>query len=151
MKNETTKISWRRVATIAMALVVVIAAAYTVNFPYRRDDATPPAKVEESPSRQPPVASISFLPREAREALVSLCSPCSFADSGASWNPSDVIDDHLPRRRLIKTEKSGQDWLVQYEYGGIAVQNYTAVFSLTPTIHLAKGSSCIPSQETCKW
>jgi len=40
---------------------------------------------------------------------------------------------------------------VQYEYGGIAVQTYTVVFSLAPTIHLVQGSSCIPSQVACKW
>jgi hypothetical protein len=151
LNNGIVQIRWRRTAIISVALVVMSVAIYAANFLYRPDEAAHLPKAEESPPKQPPVASMSLLPPEVRKALLSLCNPCSFADSNSPWNASDVIDGRLPRRRLTKTEKRGQDWLVQYESGGIGVLTYTAVFSLDPDIHLVKGSSCIPSQETCKW
>jgi hypothetical protein len=124
-------------------------AAYAVSMLSAQGNGALPVSVA-SP-RPTPVASISFLPPEVRQALTSLCSPCSFADSGAPWNATDVVNDRLPQRRLVKTEKRGSDWLVQYEHGGFAAHSHTVVFSLTPTVHLFQGSSCLPSQQACEW
>ena len=151
MKEETTQFSWRRTAIVAVALVVVAIAGYAISMLRLPGNAALPASVEALSPKPTPVASISFLPSDVRQALAALCSPCSFADSGAPWNATDVIDDRLPRRRLVKTEKHGADWLVQYEHGGFATHDHTVVFSLTPTVHLVQGSSCIPSQQACEW
>ena len=151
MKDERAKFSWRRSATIAVALIVFGVAAYAVSMLRLRGPAVPPATVEANSPKPPPVASISVLPPEVGRALTSLCSPCVFANSDGPWNATDVVGDGLPQRRLVKTEKRGSDWFVQYQHGGFATHNHTVVFSLAPTVHLANGSSCIPAQAACEW
>ena len=151
MKEETAKFSWRRTAIIAVALIVLSVVAYAASMLRLRGPAEPPAAVKATSPKSPPAASISFLPPKVQRALTSLCSPCAFADSNAPWNATDVVGDGLPQRRLVKTEKRGSDWFVQYQHGGFATHNHTVVFSLTPTAHLAPGSSCNPAQEKCEW
>ena len=151
MKDGAAKFSWRRTAIIAVALVVLSIAAYAISMLRVQGHAQPTAPVEATSPKPPPVASTSFLPPEIRRALTSLCSPCVFADSDAPWNATDVVGDGLPRRRLVKTEKRGSGWFVQYQHGGFATHKHTVVFSLTPTVHVAHGSSCVPAQESCEW
>jgi hypothetical protein len=92
------------------------------------------------------------LPAEVQAALVSLCSGCTFSDSNGAWNPTDVVDDRLPRRRLTKTEKRGDEWFIEYEHGGIATFRYTVVLSATPKPTLLRGSSCLPEPaQACRW
>ena len=148
MKNRTAKPSWWRIAVVAMAIVVVGLVSFAASM---RNPQAPPTPAEAALPKEIPVASLSFLPPDVGQALIALCSPCSFADSVSPWNSTDVIVDGLPRRRLVKTEKLGLEWLVQYEHGGWGAHNHTVVFSLTPTIHVAEGSSCIPSQQACEW
>jgi hypothetical protein len=150
LKNETAKFSWRRIAIIAIAIAIAVVAIAAYAASMLRLQA-PPAPAEPAPPKATPVASLSFLPPEVRQELIALCSPCSFADSVSPWNATDVIDDGLPQRRLAKTEKRGSDWIVQYQHGGFATHNHTVVFSLAPTVDVAQGSSCIPSQQACEW
>ncbi len=97
-------------------------------------------------------ATISDLPPEIQQALTSLCGSCTFADAGAPWNPGDVIVDVRPQRRFTSIERRGSEWLISYEHGGIGKHNHTVVLSRTPTVHLAQGSSCLPTQaQTCEW
>ena len=97
-------------------------------------------------------ASISDLPEEIQQALTSLCGSCTFADAGAPWNSGDVIVDDRPQRRLTSIEHRGSEWLISYEHGGIGKHNHIIVLSQSPTVHLAQGSSCIPTQgQTCEW
>ena len=147
--HQTTRLSWGRIA----AIVCVIAAAglavhaYVRNSPGQPDPVVPAAA---PPTSSALTASMSLLPPDVRGALMSLCSHCNFADSGAPWNATDVMANDLPQRRLVRTERHGSTWLVQYQHGGIAKHSHTAVFSLKPSIHLVQGSSCRPP-EKCEW
>lgn len=151
MTEETAKFSWRRTAFIAVAFVALGLAAHAALMLRIQGPATLPSTAKVTAPRPPPAASISFLPAEVQKALTSLCSPCIFADSNAPWNATDVMGDGLPQRRLVTTEKQGSTWLVQYQHGGLATHSHTVVFSLSPTVHIAQGSSCIPSHRACKW
>jgi hypothetical protein len=95
--------------------------------------------------------SLSALPIDIKQALLSLCAPCSFAGSGTPWNYSDVLNG-LPQRHLTKTEQKGSRWIIQYEHGGYGLHVHTVVFELKPTPHIVEGSSCLPDQQvTCEW
>jgi len=97
------------------------------------------------------LVSMSALPVTVREALLALCAPCEFADSGARWNPTDVLDGR-PQRRLSRAEQTASGWLIQYDHGGRGRHIHTVVFELEPDVHVGKGSDCVPSAETrCEW
>jgi hypothetical protein len=96
-------------------------------------------------------ATMSALPTEVQQVLLSLCAPCSFADFDAPWNYSDVING-LPQRHLTKIVQEGSKWHIQYDHGGYAPHPHTVVFELKPTPHIVEGSSCLPSQKIkCEW
>lgn len=97
-------------------------------------------------------ASMSGLPKNVQAALVSLCrEPCVFADAGGRWNATDVVDGS-PRRRLVSVTHVDSKWVIQYEHGGIGRHNHRVVFDLVPAIHIANGSSCVPSSgQVCEW
>ena len=119
---------------LAVGIVVLLAAC------------TPDEPVEA------PRASMSGLPPEVQAALTSLCrEPCVFADAGARWNATDVLDGS-PRRRMISVNHAGSKWVIEYEHGGIGLHNHRVVFELTPSIHIAGGSSCMPTAgQECEW
>ncbi len=96
-------------------------------------------------------ASMAALPGEVQQALLSLCTPCTFADFDAPWNTSDVLNG-LPQRHLVKVEQLGPKWLIQYDHGGYAPHTHTVVFAIKPSPHIVEGSSCLPSREKkCEW
>ena len=96
-------------------------------------------------------ASMSALPVKVQEALISLCAPCSFADFGAPWNYSDVLNG-LPQRHLTKTVQDGSNWVIEYDHGGYALHAHKVVFELKSKPHIVEGSSCLPDQKTiCEW
>jgi hypothetical protein len=96
-------------------------------------------------------ASMSELPPEVRRALQDICRGCTFADSGAPWNPTDVIYNDLPQRRLVSIEHVGHEWRVQDEHGGRGKHSHTITFSTYPTVHVISTSSCIPSEKCREW
>jgi hypothetical protein len=96
-------------------------------------------------------ASISELPLQVRHALLDICHSCTFADSGAPWNSTDVIYNDLPQRRLVSIEHVGSEWRVQYEHGGRGKHSHTITFSTYPTVHVISTSSCIPSEKCREW
>ena len=138
------------VLTSVIVCVIVIAGWFHLGRPGTAPNAyTPPPRQEQL---SPPVASMRYLPAEVQLALVSLCGGCTFADSNGAWNPTDVIDDRLPRRRLTRTEKRGTEWFIKYEHGGIFTGRYTVVLSATSEPKLLQGSSCVPTPaQVCKW
>jgi hypothetical protein len=96
-------------------------------------------------------ASMSALPIEVQQALLSLCAPCSFADFDAPWNHSDIING-LPQRHLTKIVQKGSRWFIQYDHGGFGLHSHTLVFEPKPTPHIVEGSSCLQSQKIqCEW
>jgi hypothetical protein len=96
-------------------------------------------------------ASTSELPPEVRRALQDICHGCTFANSGAPWNSTDVIYNNLPQRRLIAIEHAGSEWRIQYEHGGIGLHSHTITFSTYPAVHVVSTSSCIPSEKCREW
>jgi len=145
-----TALSWPRIAIIALALVAVLAVLGLGLRGHSVRPDPPPALQEPT---VPPGASMEYLPTEVQAVLVSLCNGCSFADSNAAWNATDVImDDRLPRRRLTRAERQGSEWIIEYEHGGIATFEHRLVLSATPPPVLLQGSSCIPDQaHKCSW
>jgi hypothetical protein len=98
-----------------------------------------------------PTVSMSSLPESVREARLALCAPCEFADQNAPWNSTD-LQDGRPQRRLEKAELNFGVWTIQYEHGGRGRHTHTVVFDIKPNIHVAAGSSCVPSpQVDCEW
>ncbi len=94
-------------------------------------------------------ASMSQMPAEVQQALVALCHPCQFSDSDQPWNSGDV---GTPGRQLVAITHTFSKWIIQYELGGFVMSSHTVVFEMTPSIHLAEGSSCLPSQTPrCDW
>ncbi len=91
------------------------------------------------------------LPPEVRQALISLCKGCIFANFNEPWNETDYMDG-LPQRHLTKTEQRGLDWLIEYDHGGIATHSHTVIFALTPKVHIIDSGSCTSPQENeCEW
>lgn len=130
-------IQWLGIMKIPLAVgIVVLLAACTPD---------EPVKV--------PRALMSELPLEVQDKLTSLCrEPCVFADTGERWNATDVLLDGSPRRRLISVNHAGSKWVIEYEHGGIGRHNHRVVFELTPSIHIASGSSCMPTaSQECEW
>ena len=146
-----TTLNWSRITIIALALVAVLAMLGGLRLQGHSARTDPPTALQEPTA--PPVASMRYLPTEVQAVLVSLCNGCSFADSNAAWNETDVImDDRLPRRRLTRTERQEREWIIEYEHGGIATSEHRLVLSATPPPTLLKGSSCIPDQaRRCSW
>lgn len=148
--HQKIRLSWCRIA----AIICVIAAgglAVHATVLHRHSQPEPVVPAAAAPTSSAPTASMSLLPSDVQKALTSLCSPCTFADSGAPWNATDVVASGLPQRRLVRTERRGPTWLVQYQHGGIAKHSHTTVFSPKPSIHLVQGSSCMPPLEKCEW
>ena len=152
MRDGIAALSWTRIAAVALAAVAAITLFGSV---YLRSSSKVPEQgipLQPQLASAPPVASMRYLPTEVQLALVSLCGGCAFADSNGAWNATDVIDDRLPRRRLTRTEKRGDGWLVEYEHGGFATFRYTVVLSASSKPRLLPGSSCLPEPaRTCKW
>ena len=132
-------------------LMAVVAIAILGGWYAHRSSIAPVQNASiEKPAQ--PVASMRYLPTEVQRFLVSLCGGCVFADSNGSWNPTDVVDDRLPRRRLIRTERLGPEWHIEYEHGGMATFHYTVVVAATPQPRLLQGSSCLPGpSRRCQW
>jgi hypothetical protein len=86
------------------------------------------------------VSSFSEVPADVRAALKDLCKGCTFADMGADWNPTDVIDNR-PTRRIKQAGYSETEWFVQYEHGGYAPHSHMVVFALAPSVHFTGGST----------
>jgi hypothetical protein len=119
--------------------------------PVCRVQATEPGPVQVPPAAQRSVTSITALPAAVLSGLRGLCTPCEFADIGAPWNPTDVRND-LPRRRIVSATLRDSVWTIAYQRGGIAMTWHTAVFALTPSVHLVEGSSCLPAGPApCNW
>ena len=96
-------------------------------------------------------ASIASLPPDVRQALISLCKGCKFANFNELWNKTDYMDN-LPQRHLARTEQHGLDWLIEYDHGGIASHSHTVIFALTPTVHIVDGGACrSPQKDECEW
>lgn len=146
-----TVLCWPRITITALALVAVLAVLGGLRLQGHSARPDPPTALQEPAA--PPVASMRYLPTEVQAVLASLCDGCSFADSNAAWNATDVItDDRLPRRRLTRTERQGHEWIIEYEHGGIATFEHRLVLSATPPSALLRGSSCIPDQaRKCSW
>lgn len=136
------------VITLVVLGVVVLAAALRLE----RGDGMVAAKLPEPSTLLPPVASMRYLPQDVQEMLVSLCGGCTFADSNARWNGTDVIEEGLPRRRLASIEMHEGHWWIRYERGGLGAHYLTVVLSAGVEPQLSQGSSCMPSGgDTCDW
>ena len=97
------------------------------------------------------VTSVSAIPEVVLQALLDLCRPCSFADFDAQWNPTDVIINELPRRRLVKVTHTDTEWSIQYEHGGRGRHFHNVTFALQPIVHYVRGSSCAPTEGCHEW
>jgi len=153
LSNQIASLKWWRIslwAFAAIAVISIVGGIYLHRLGTSADQSPHPLNQE---TLDPPVASTRYLPTEIQLALASLCNGCDFADSNGLWSSTDVItDETLPRRRVTKTQMQGDNWVIEYEYGGIATFRHTAVFSGTATPRLVEGSSCIPEPERpCKW
>ena len=131
------------------ATCVFIVAAVSA-LPLCATAASEPVAAPVQQGREQPIASITGIPAAVLSALQELCSHCEFADIGARWNPTDVLSD-LPRRRVLSVTVRDSVWTIIYQRGGIAMTHHTAVFALTPTVHLVAGSSCLPAAAPCSW
>ena len=55
------------------------------------------------------------------------------ANPDEKFNPSDVIDDNLPQRRLVFAGNSSNSWFVCYEHGGYGLHCHLIIFSIERT------------------
>ena len=64
--------------------------------------------------------TMSQLPDDIRAELLRFFKN-DFAEAGAPFNPSDVIDPahFVPQRRFLRAYRQKGDWIVWYEHGGI--------------------------------
>jgi hypothetical protein len=150
-RNAMAALSWPRIAVAALAIAAALGAF--VGFRQHAKSTLPGKPLQIQEPAAPPAASLRYLPTEVQAVLVSLCNGCTFADSNDAWNATDVVvDDRLPRRRLIRTEKQDGKWLIEYEQGGLASFQHTIVLSATPRPALLEGSSCVPELgQECRW
>ena len=152
LKTTEPKLSWLRICITALIILAVIAAWHMLSIRASHQAEPFEPAVRPATNTAPPVASMQYLPAEVREALVALCGGCTFADSNGPWNPTDLVDENLPQRRLTKTERRGSEWFIQYQHGGIFIDHVTVVLSATPAPVLQPSSSCVPSKEqACYW
>lgn len=67
------------------------------------------------------------LPREVPNqvenafATITRDQPFALADPGARFNSTDVIEQGLPRRRLVLAGNCEDRWFIEYEHGGIGL------------------------------
>ena len=150
MSKRADAMHWRRIA--CMTVGISVAAAFVCNHLHRASVTSQEVVAKPLKPADPPTASLRHLPAEVQRALVLLCEGCTFADSNGEWNPTDVVLDELPRRRLTRTELLGDEWVIEYEMGGIATFHYTAVLPATSEPTLLAGSSSIPDHpRRCSW
>jgi hypothetical protein len=129
------------------AVLSFLASIATVAAAGADQRSSPPAP----PANYHSVSSMIEIPANVLNALKNLCGGCVFADIGAPWSPTDALNG-LPQRRIVEAGRTNSTWVIRYDRGGIGRVSYTAVFSLTPSIHLAAGSSCLPTREKqCYW
>jgi hypothetical protein len=98
------------------------------------------------------VKSEREIPVAVMQALTDLCRPCTFADIDARWNASDVMMGNLPSRRLLRAGHTDTEWAIEYEHGGRGVHTHSVAFSIYPSVHYLRGSSCQPAEgRRCEW
>ena len=152
MVDSAAAVNWWRIT--AMMVTLFFASVLLCVHLDRANAALQVVPTKPLEPKDPPIASLRYLPADVQRALVTLCDECSFADSNGDWNATDVIleEDELPRRRLTRTELLGAQWVIEYEMGGIATFSHTAVLSATSRPTLLAGSSCIPNYpRRCSW
>ena len=69
------------------------------------------------------ITSTDALPKPIKNAFATITQnkPFDLANPGTRFNATDVIEQDLPRRRLVLAGTCGNRWFVQYERGGIGL------------------------------
>jgi hypothetical protein len=128
-------------------LPTIVACVFLCSAAEAEDTRDSPTQQDKSSA----VSSITQIPADVLGALKHLCKGCVFADFGAPWNPTDVLNN-FPQRRLLEAVHFDSKWRIRYNHGGRGRHTHTVVFSLVPSIHLIEGSSCLPERDGyCEW
>ncbi|MBW6528096.1 hypothetical protein KZ813_14730 [Sphingomonas sp. RHCKR7] len=95
--------------TLPLSLAALLAAAS-------------PAAPPHCGARGASVETLRALPAAARLELARYLAPDGIADAGERRDTIDVRHPGVPRHRLVRADRVGDDWVVRYESAGIAAR-----------------------------
>ena len=146
----------RTIIVCAFACLIVAAAAVVTRHIKKQYAVQPIPSVSEEPSSPTPletyvklpqvevehllsgncatIRSVDELPENIKNAFATVTrdKPFALANPRARFNATDVIEEGLPRRRLVLGGHCEDQWFIEYEHGGIGLSVILMVLGTNP-------------------